>query len=88
MFVKQMEVGSFAIFAYIVACKETNEALVIDPAADCIAEDGGRVEGEEDGDPSQRDGPVGDQPDFFQAPEVRLSVMDALTASMRSCVAT
>jgi hydroxyacylglutathione hydrolase len=35
MFVKQMEVGGFAIFAYIVACKETNEALVIDPAADC-----------------------------------------------------
>ena len=35
MFVKQMEVGSFAIFAYIVACKKTKEALVIDPAADC-----------------------------------------------------
>jgi len=35
MFVKQMEVGSFAIFAYIVACKETNDALVIDPAAEC-----------------------------------------------------
>jgi len=35
MFVKQMEVGSFAIFAYIVACKTTKEALVIDPAADC-----------------------------------------------------
>jgi hydroxyacylglutathione hydrolase len=35
MFVKQMEVGSFAIFAYIVACKEMKEALVIDPAADC-----------------------------------------------------
>ncbi len=35
MFVKQMEVGSFAIFAYIVACKETNQALVIDPAAEC-----------------------------------------------------
>jgi len=35
MFVKQMEVGTFAIFAYIVACKETKEALVIDPAADC-----------------------------------------------------
>ena len=35
MFVKQMEVGSFAIFAYIVACKNTKEALVIDPAADC-----------------------------------------------------
>ncbi|HOV89438.1 MAG TPA: MBL fold metallo-hydrolase [Syntrophorhabdaceae bacterium] len=35
MFVKQMEVGSFAIFAYIVGCKTTKEALVIDPAADC-----------------------------------------------------
>ncbi len=34
MFVKQMEVGGFAIFAYIVACKKTNEALVIDPAAE------------------------------------------------------
>jgi hydroxyacylglutathione hydrolase len=32
MFVKQIEVGGFAVFAYIVACKETNEALVIDPA--------------------------------------------------------
>jgi hydroxyacylglutathione hydrolase len=35
MFVKQMQVGSFAIFAYLVACKKTNEALVIDPAAEC-----------------------------------------------------
>ncbi|HOJ70291.1 MAG TPA: MBL fold metallo-hydrolase [Syntrophorhabdaceae bacterium] len=35
MFVKQIEVGSFAIFAYIVGCKTTKEALVIDPAADC-----------------------------------------------------
>jgi hydroxyacylglutathione hydrolase len=33
MFVKQMQVGSMAVFAYIVACKKTNEALVIDPAA-------------------------------------------------------
>lgn len=33
MFVKQMQVGSFAVFAYIVACKTTKEALVIDPAA-------------------------------------------------------
>ncbi len=32
MFVKQIEVGGFAVFAYLVACKETNEALVIDPA--------------------------------------------------------
>lgn len=35
MFVKQMEVGQFAVFAYIVGCKTTKEALVIDPAADC-----------------------------------------------------
>jgi hydroxyacylglutathione hydrolase len=34
MFVKQIEVGGFAIFAYIVACKTTNRALVIDPAAE------------------------------------------------------
>ncbi|HEY3278044.1 MAG TPA: MBL fold metallo-hydrolase [Syntrophorhabdaceae bacterium] len=34
MYVKQIEVGGFAVFAYIVACKKTNEALVIDPAAD------------------------------------------------------
>lgn len=34
MFVKQMEVGSMAVFAYLVACKITNEALVIDPAAE------------------------------------------------------
>ncbi len=35
MFVKQMEVGSFAVFAYIVACKRKMDALVIDPASDC-----------------------------------------------------
>jgi hydroxyacylglutathione hydrolase len=34
MFVKQMQVGGFAVFAYLVACKKTNEALVIDPAAE------------------------------------------------------
>jgi glyoxylase-like metal-dependent hydrolase (beta-lactamase superfamily II) len=34
MFVKQIEVGNFAVFAYIVGCKKTKEALVIDPAAD------------------------------------------------------
>ena len=34
MFVKQIEVGGFAVFAYIVACQKTNEALVIDPASD------------------------------------------------------
>jgi hydroxyacylglutathione hydrolase len=32
VFVKQIEVGNMAVFAYIVACKVTNEALVIDPA--------------------------------------------------------
>ena len=34
MFVKQLEVGSLAVFAYIVGCKETGEGLVIDPASD------------------------------------------------------
>ncbi len=34
MFVKQIEVGSMAIFAYLVACKITKEALFIDPAAE------------------------------------------------------
>ncbi len=34
MFVKQIEVGGFAIFAYIVGCKTTKEALLIDPAAE------------------------------------------------------
>ena len=34
MFVKQIQVGGFAVFAYIVACKVTNEALVIDPSAE------------------------------------------------------
>lgn len=34
MFVKQLEVGSFAVFAYIVGSEATGEALVIDPAAD------------------------------------------------------
>lgn len=34
MYVKQMQVGSFAIFAYIIGCKTTKEALVIDPAAE------------------------------------------------------
>jgi hydroxyacylglutathione hydrolase len=34
MFVKQMEVGRFAIFAYLVGDESTGEALVIDPAAD------------------------------------------------------
>jgi hydroxyacylglutathione hydrolase len=34
MFVKQMEVGRFAIFAYLIGDESTGEALVIDPAAD------------------------------------------------------
>jgi hydroxyacylglutathione hydrolase len=34
MFVKQVEVSRMAVFAYIVGCKVTKEALVIDPAAD------------------------------------------------------
>jgi hydroxyacylglutathione hydrolase len=34
MFVKQIQVGQFAIFAYIVGCKVTKEALIIDPAAE------------------------------------------------------
>jgi len=36
MFVKQVEVGGMAIFAYLVACKVTNEALFIDPAAETV----------------------------------------------------
>ncbi len=34
MFVKQIEVGGMAIFAYLVGCKITKEALYIDPAAE------------------------------------------------------
>jgi glyoxylase-like metal-dependent hydrolase (beta-lactamase superfamily II) len=34
MFVKQMEVGNFSVFAYVVGCERTKEALVIDPAAE------------------------------------------------------
>ncbi|MCX5811604.1 MAG: MBL fold metallo-hydrolase [Proteobacteria bacterium] len=34
MFVKQIQVGQMAVFAYIVGCKITKEALVIDPAAE------------------------------------------------------
>lgn len=34
MFVKQVEVGNMAIFAYLVACKVAKEALFIDPAAE------------------------------------------------------
>lgn len=34
MIVKQMEVGRMAVFAYLVGCDKTKEALVIDPAGD------------------------------------------------------
>ncbi len=34
MFVKQVQVGQLAVFAYIVGCKITKEALIIDPAAE------------------------------------------------------
>ena len=34
MIVKQMEVGRMAVFAYLVGCEKTKEALVIDPAGD------------------------------------------------------
>jgi hydroxyacylglutathione hydrolase len=34
MHVKQIQVGGFAVFAYLLACKKTNEALVIDPAGE------------------------------------------------------
>lgn len=34
MFLKQMQVGNFSVFAYLVGCEKTKEALVIDPAAE------------------------------------------------------
>jgi len=34
MFVKQIQVGQMAVFAYIVGCKITKEALIIDPAGE------------------------------------------------------
>lgn len=34
MFVKQIEVGQFSVFAYLVGSQATGEALVIDPAAE------------------------------------------------------
>ena len=34
MFVKQLEVGRFGVFAYLVGSEATGEALVIDPAAE------------------------------------------------------
>jgi hydroxyacylglutathione hydrolase len=32
--IEQIEVGDFAVFAYLLACRETGEAVVIDPAAE------------------------------------------------------
>lgn len=32
MFLKQMEVGQLGVFAYIIGCLQTHEALVVDPA--------------------------------------------------------
>ncbi len=34
MVVEQLEVGSFAVYAYLVGCRETGEGIVIDPAAE------------------------------------------------------
>jgi len=32
--IEQLEVGSFAVFTYVLGCQETGEAVVIDPAAE------------------------------------------------------
>ncbi|UCG13312.1 MAG: MBL fold metallo-hydrolase [Deltaproteobacteria bacterium] len=32
MIIEQVQVGNFAVFAYVVACEETGEGIVIDPA--------------------------------------------------------
>ena len=34
MIIEQLEVGGFAVFAYLLGCQETGEAVVIDPAAE------------------------------------------------------
>lgn len=34
MIIEQLEVGDFAVFAYLLGCRETGEAVVIDPAAE------------------------------------------------------
>lgn len=34
MVVEQVEVGNFAVFAYVVGCRESGEGIIIDPAAD------------------------------------------------------
>lgn len=33
MFLKQIQVGNMAVFAYLIGCPETGEGLVVDPAA-------------------------------------------------------
>ena len=34
MIVEQVEVGNFAVFAYIIGCEDTGEGVIIDPAAE------------------------------------------------------
>lgn len=34
MLVEQLEVGNFAVYAYLVGCRETGEGVIIDPAAE------------------------------------------------------
>ena len=34
MLIEQLEVGNFAVFAYILGCQETGQGIVIDPAAE------------------------------------------------------
>jgi len=34
MLIEQLEVGNFAVYAYILGCRETGEGIVVDPAAD------------------------------------------------------
>ena len=34
MVIEQLEVGNFAVYAYVVGCRETGEGIVIDPAAE------------------------------------------------------
>jgi glyoxylase-like metal-dependent hydrolase (beta-lactamase superfamily II) len=46
MILEQVQVGNFAVFAYVVGCQETGEGIIIDPAAEVdrllsIAEDRG-----------------------------------------------
>lgn len=34
MIIEQLEVGDFAVFTYLLGCRETGEAVVVDPAAE------------------------------------------------------